>query len=272
MFDAAYAQAPPPPGTGPGIPPGGPGTFPPPDTSQGTICGNSNCEPNENCAVCPQDCGQCSQTTSQTQSNQQTQSQNQQSNQSQSPCIELWQCSNWSNCTSGTKTRKCVDANNCSTLSNKPNETAHCLLEITNLTKNETAKTQNESNQSVVSQQPSASLPDKNLEPIPEQQQSTEKESGFKFSNATKIILVSTLSAAFLIVVLIVFSKRRKSVQTEIQETFGYTESAFNKLVDYIEHNLKLGYDIEFLKRKLVEAGHDISRIEKVIQHVIRKR
>jgi len=48
-------------------------------------------------------------------------------------CEELWECSEWSACESGVKTRTCVDKNNCGTRVNKSAEQMSCCerLEIT---------------------------------------------------------------------------------------------------------------------------------------------
>ncbi len=47
------------------------------------------------------------------------------------PCTDEWQCTQWSNCTNirGTRTRQCMDINNCGTNYNKPDpfETQSCL-------------------------------------------------------------------------------------------------------------------------------------------------
>jgi len=43
-------------------------------------------------------------------------------------CTELWGCSDWSVCVSGTQTRTCTDSNNCGTTQNKPAETQSCSV------------------------------------------------------------------------------------------------------------------------------------------------
>lgn len=46
-------------------------------------------------------------------------------------CIELWECNNWSECSSeGVQERICYDTNKCGTVELKPNETRSCVPEI----------------------------------------------------------------------------------------------------------------------------------------------
>ncbi|MBI4451563.1 right-handed parallel beta-helix repeat-containing protein, partial [Candidatus Woesearchaeota archaeon] len=42
-------------------------------------------------------------------------------------CQEQWQCTEWSACSSGSRTRTCTDANNCGTSSTRPSERDSCL-------------------------------------------------------------------------------------------------------------------------------------------------
>ncbi len=42
------------------------------------------------------------------------------------PCIENWQCTDWSACTDGTQSRTCTDGNSCGTTQDKPPESQAC--------------------------------------------------------------------------------------------------------------------------------------------------
>ena len=44
-------------------------------------------------------------------------------------CVEKWNCTSWSECEDGTKTRDCTDFNKCTTEYEKPEETATCELQ-----------------------------------------------------------------------------------------------------------------------------------------------
>gem|GEM_PF-3439706 len=44
-------------------------------------------------------------------------------------CIESWNCSGWSGCINGWKTRTCIDLNECGTVLNKPDEAQKCCVE-----------------------------------------------------------------------------------------------------------------------------------------------
>jgi len=46
-------------------------------------------------------------------------------------CKEDWECTFWKECVEGTKTRTCVDVNNCGTDENKPRERKVCGLNLT---------------------------------------------------------------------------------------------------------------------------------------------
>ncbi|MBL7206006.1 MAG: lamin tail domain-containing protein [Candidatus Aenigmarchaeota archaeon] len=46
--------------------------------------------------------------------------------QTEEPCIESWSCSDWSECTNGTKNRECSE-NNCETEENRPEEFQTCV-------------------------------------------------------------------------------------------------------------------------------------------------
>ncbi|MCK4714427.1 MAG: PGF-pre-PGF domain-containing protein, partial [Candidatus Aenigmarchaeota archaeon] len=43
-----------------------------------------------------------------------------------SPCVESWSCGEWSECSGSIQTRTCVDANNCGTIVNRPDEAQEC--------------------------------------------------------------------------------------------------------------------------------------------------
>lgn len=45
-------------------------------------------------------------------------------------CEEKWECSAWSKCTNGFRTRTCIDINECGTYNNKPKEKETCDYEI----------------------------------------------------------------------------------------------------------------------------------------------
>ncbi|MEM7825099.1 MAG: hypothetical protein QXO27_03960, partial [Candidatus Aenigmatarchaeota archaeon] len=47
-------------------------------------------------------------------------------------CVENWQCTDWSECSNGVKTRSCIDINNCNTSFNKPVESQNCTVEPQN--------------------------------------------------------------------------------------------------------------------------------------------
>ncbi len=95
----------------------------PPDS----ICGDGTCDNEEDCSSCSEDCVFCENCSDGIQ------------NQDEtgvdcggvcpachSFCEENWNCTDWSDCVRGEKTRDCVDINNCSTIKDKPNETEIC--------------------------------------------------------------------------------------------------------------------------------------------------
>lgn len=69
-------------------------------------CGNGRCDSGETASLCPRDCNA---TTLQ--------------------CVENWQCTNWSACSSEAQTRICTDDNKCGTTNLKPTEQRVCVDE-----------------------------------------------------------------------------------------------------------------------------------------------
>ena len=49
---------------------------------------------------------------------------------SEQKCTPNWQCTNWSDCTSGTQSRTCNDLNNCETISERPIELQTCIPKL----------------------------------------------------------------------------------------------------------------------------------------------
>ena len=71
--------------------------------TQTNCCGNSQCEVLESHLSCPVDC----------------------------ECTPDWQCTSWSTCNGGVKTRTCYDYSYCETTQDKPAESQSCTMSIT---------------------------------------------------------------------------------------------------------------------------------------------
>src|SRR3989344_8460166 len=69
--------------------------------SPSPVCGDGNCNGDEDCNSCREDCGVC---------------------EGEEPCSESWQCAEWSVCFNGQQIRACSDANNCGTINEKPED------------------------------------------------------------------------------------------------------------------------------------------------------
>ena len=265
------AQAPPPPGgpapgTGPSSgpkpsapdPKSSPATYNPtptlPSTPPSQVAQSSSSQPISSPSQI-----QSTQSSSQASSQQKTSSPK-----APAACSESWTCTFWSDCANGQKKRTCSDASKCGTTINKPDETAVCEIskpKSTNISaKNEANSNQDETN-SQVNQEIFRNEPLK-------------KEPFFDFSrqkNLFVIILIAVIGA-FVIVIIIIFRRRANKYTSPFLETFGYSEAAFNKIVDYMKRNLELGYDKEIIMQKFISIGHNPDRIKKIMDYTIKNR
>lgn len=208
---------------------------------EGLVCGDGVCSDLENC---PEDCKPSEETKIP----------------EKEGCVEIWTCSEWSDCTDDKQTRTCTDSNNCGTTNNKPAESKECApaapaekpAETT--TPNETV-----SEEKPVEETPSA------------------EGTSFLSSWTFRIIFITAL---FLIAGLVIFYVYKKISITpkqptgiieeqKITETKPVTpveEAKINpQLAEYIQTNIKKGFTKEQIKAELLKAGWNAGEIDKAL-------
>jgi len=90
------------------------------------FCGDGTCDADENCSICPEDCGACSLADEDNNKDDEDNDDNNNYRLTKKFCLSNWRCSEWSPCTGGIMTRKCYDTNNCEEQYNKPIEMVGC--------------------------------------------------------------------------------------------------------------------------------------------------
>ena len=108
------------------------------------FCGDKICDSGESCDICPEDCGSCLASSSNSKSGSvgSTISGTETSNNSNrtinetviksistnNSCIEDWKCTDWFECFNGRQKRICTDLNECGTEFNKPKTIRRCEI------------------------------------------------------------------------------------------------------------------------------------------------
>ena len=106
-------------------------------------------------------------------------------------------------------------------------------------------------------------IPEKQIE-IAEQVQEKPASPASGGLNKTSIIVGLIISLAiFIIVVMIIFMKKRKAIKKELISS---------KLTVYIKNNLMRGYDINAIRKKLIEAGYDNKIVDELIEQALKQR
>ena len=105
-----------------------------------------------------------------------------------------------------------------------------------------------------------------------------EKKEIFIFGDFGKrsIWIGLTSIVIFAIVMLVIFGTERFKKPAELKkeplDTFGYPETLFKQLADYIKNGINAGHDAEAIKKRLIETGHDLSKVEKIMEHVLKSK
>ena len=245
--------------------------------SEGYICGDDSCDINEDCGVCPEDCGICE--------GEEIISEE---------CTESWTCSPWSDCVGGQQTRSCSDSNNCGTYNNKPDELRTCSeeelgnttgtenisLEVNqtsfdNLTNISGSKKVNESPQISNETEELKILGEKDGEGLGEEVEKTQISGrrgmlNYVFNKNILFFIFFTIVVFIFVIIFASGKKRRekiKKIKSELIKNSGIDENLFNQLVVYIKRHLDTSLDIKIIRRKLIEAGHDVYTVEKIIEY-----
>ena len=156
-------------------------------------------------------------------------------------CTAKWTCSEWGACIGEMQSRTCYISNQCSIGSQKPNETMPCQ-EVKTI---------------------------QNQESIPNKVYQNNLDKAKLFVKNYYLIIISS-SVVFIIILLIVFKSKKPS--DRYMDEFGYSEDKVKAIASYIIKTTRSGYAEGQIKQKLIEAGHDIKKIEKIIEHLNKKR
>ncbi len=197
--------------------------------SKDIICGDYICSDNEGCYNCPADCGDCVDN-----------------------CTTKWQCSDWSSCTGGKRTRICSVINNCEHNDRKITEQVDCLEEH-DLGTGKATTYENQDNK---------------VDNNSIKKEMSEKDKSL-LSIGIVLMAILMIIISFIIISRIVLNKKLGAEKAGLYDSYSrYDKDMLYRLEDYINTNLDKGHHIRDIKKKLIDSGHNPEVIEDIIKKI----